>query len=305
MTTILVVDDSAVDRRLVGGLLAKNDQWNVEYAVQGTDALACIERRPPDLVLTDLIMPEMDGLALVSLIRSHHPSVPVILMTSKGSEEVAVQALHAGAASYVPKRALAQDLLGTVHKILSVSSREKGHVRLLERMSRCDFAFVLENDSSLFSPLVTYLQDSAYNMNVCDDTDRTRIGVALEEALANALYHGNLEVDSRLKEEDDQAYFHLVQQRMRQPPYRDRRIHVEVSLARGEAIFTIRDEGPGFDPESLPDPCNPENLGKPSGRGLLLMRTFMDALVFNRMGNEVRMIKRGHNGVCPAPLETR
>lgn len=292
MTTILVVDDSAVDRRLVGGLLRKSSDLDVEYAVHGADALSRIDHRPPDLVLTDLIMPEMDGLELVEAIRGQHPLVPVILMTSKGSEEVAVQALQLGASSYVPKRALAQQLLGTIQKVLSVSFREKGHMRLMEQMTRCEYAFELENDCSLFTPLVTYLQDSAYNMNVCDDADRTRVGVALEEALANALYHGNLEVDSSLKEEDDQAYYRLVQQRLREAPYRDRHIHVEVSLSRGEATFVIRDEGPGFNPSSLPDPCDPENLGKPSGRGLLLMRTFMDALSFNVAGNEVRMIKR-------------
>ena len=62
----------------------------------------------PALVLTDLIMPEMNGLELVKAIREHHPFVPVILMTSKGNEEIAVQALQGGAASYVPKSQLAE-----------------------------------------------------------------------------------------------------------------------------------------------------------------------------------------------------
>jgi hypothetical protein len=52
------------------------------------------------------------------------------------------------------------------------------------------------------------------------------------------------------------------------------------------------DEGPGFDPSLLPDPTDPENLARPHGRGLMLMRTFMDDLTFNSTGNEVRMLKR-------------
>ena len=54
----------------------------------------------------------------------------------------------------------------------------------------------------------------------------------------------------------------------------------------------IRDEGPGFDPHTLPDPTDAENLLKPSGRGVMLIRTFMDMVGFNESGNEITMIKR-------------
>ena len=64
----------------------------------------------------------------------------------------------------------------------------------------------LDNDSSLIGPLVTYLQEHVSRMGLCDETDRMRIGVALEEALTNAMYHGNLQVGSELREEDDRAY---------------------------------------------------------------------------------------------------
>jgi anti-sigma regulatory factor (Ser/Thr protein kinase) len=56
--------------------------------------------------------------------------------------------------------------------------------------------------------------------------------------------------------------------------------------------FVIRDQGPGFDPAQLPDPTDPENLERVSGRGLLLMRTFMDEVTFNKSGNQVTMVKR-------------
>ena len=53
----------------------------------------------------------------------------------------------------------------------------------------------------------------------------------------------------------------------------------------------IRDEGPGFDPASIPNPTDPEYLERPSGRGMLLMRSFMDELTYNDTGNEVTMVK--------------
>jgi len=292
MTTILVVDDSAVDRRLVGSLLQESGDWTVEYAENGAEALEKVAASPPDLVVTDLIMPEMDGLELVAAVRNHHALVPIILITSRGSEEIAVEALQRGAASYVSKRTLAQKLVDTVRLVLSVSSRQRGHSRLMECMTKSDSAFALENDSTLFGPLVTYLQEEISRMDLCDETECTRVGVALEESLVNALYHGNLAVDSGLRERDEGAYFALVETRRRQPPYEDRRIHVKATLSRDEAHVVVCDEGAGFDPTALPDPTDPANLERVCGRGVLLMRTFMDEVVYNEKGNAVTLTKR-------------
>lgn len=299
MATVLVVDDSAVDRNLVGGLLGTDPGMKVEFAVHGVDALERMASMVPDLVVTDLIMPNMDGLSLVSQIRSRFPLVPVILMTSKGSEELAVQALDAGAASYVPKRILAQRLLDTVHNVLGVSGRRRSHVRLLGAMTRSESDFMLENDATMIGPLVSHMQDDCTQMGLCDHAERTRVGVALEEAMANALYHGNLEIGSELREADEKGYWALVKQRTQQSPYRDRKIYVRSLLLRNRGVFTIRDEGPGFDPSNLPDPTDPVNLEKVSGRGVLLMRAFMDEVHFSDSGKCVTLIKHCHSLAGP------
>lgn len=66
MTKVLVVDDSAVDRCLIGELLAKEPRWKVEYAENGSEALRRMKEAPPDIVVTDLLMPETDGLEVVT-----------------------------------------------------------------------------------------------------------------------------------------------------------------------------------------------------------------------------------------------
>src|SRR5262245_61012327 len=106
-TSILIVDDGVVDRRLASGLVQKRLGWKVQVAGNGAEALALLGRETPAVVLTDMQMPEMDGLELVEAIRSQYPLVPVVLMTAHGSEDLAIRALHAGAASYVPKKSLA------------------------------------------------------------------------------------------------------------------------------------------------------------------------------------------------------
>jgi len=292
MHTILIVDDAATDRRLAGAFLKKDDQLSIEYAVHGLDALEKLSTIKTDLVVTDLMMPEMDGLELVAAVREQYPLIPVILMTSLGSEEIAVRALQAGAASYVPKNTLADELLDTVHRVLGVSSQRRSEARMMKCITNAKSTFELENDTDLITPLVGYLQESITQLDVCGEAERVRVGVALEEALTNALYHGNLEVRSELREDGTDAYYSLARERTSLPPYADRRIRVETDLSRDEAVFVIRDEGPGFDPSTLPDPTDPVNLEKLSGRGVLLMRTFMDEVIFNEAGNQVTMIKR-------------
>jgi CheY-like chemotaxis protein len=293
MPTVLVVEDSTVDRRLISGLLEKKPGYGVVFASQGAEGLARMQENLPDAVITDLVMPDMDGLELVSALRREHPSVPVILITSGGSEEIAVKALQAGASSYVPKRLLARDLIGSLEHVLAVSGARKRHARLIQCMRRNECSFVLDNDDSLFPPLIGFLQDGAVQIGAFDEAERIRIGIALEEALANALFHGNLEIDSSLREHDPQAYEELIASRSRHDPYRSRRIHVHAHMTPDDCVFTVRDEGPGFDPGSLPDPTDPANLEKVSGRGVLLMRSFMDCVTYNSTGNEVTMIKRG------------
>jgi CheY-like chemotaxis protein/anti-sigma regulatory factor (Ser/Thr protein kinase) len=292
MPTVLVVDDSAVDRRLVGGLLEQDPDLTITFATSGTHALTMMRQSSPALVLTDLIMPEMNGLQLVTAIREQHPFVPVILMTSRGNEEIAVQALQSGAASYVPKSQLASTLVETVNRVLDASRPREGQARLLSHLAQNVSTFRLGNDCTLFPPLINFMQEHATRFGLFDQIERVRLGIALEEALVNALYHGNMEVQSGLMEESHEAYYALVEERSQQSPYKDRRIEVTLTISAAEAKIRIRDEGPGFDPASLPDPTDPVNLEKVSGRGLLLMRTFVDELFFNDRGNEVTLIKR-------------
>jgi DNA-binding response OmpR family regulator len=290
MAIVLVVDDSPMDRRLVAGLLTKSPNIEVMYASDGEEALRQMAERRPNLVVTDLIMPNLDGLELVAAVTERYPLVPVILMTGKGSEEIAVEALKAGAASYVPKSALSSMLVETVENVLAMSHEEQTQSRLHECMMGCEF--ILENDASMISAMVKYVRTFLRRTGLCDETNSIRTCVAMEEALNNAMFHGNLEIDSMIRDGDRAAYRTIVEERKRTDPFRSRRIYVELRATSTHGEFSVRDEGGGFDYRQLPDPTDPLNLEKPSGRGLLLMRTFMDDVVFNDRGNQVTLIKR-------------
>ena len=292
MTTILVVDDSAMDRRIAGGLLEKEPDCQVFYAEDGDQALKSVDENLPDVVVTDMVMPHLDGLQLVEAMRRDFPLIPVIIMTAVGTEETAVQALKRGAASYVTKRRLAQDLLETVRMVLRAADDERNVSRLLvHRTQQAHFKFVLENELPLLAASVTHMQQTMHAMGLFDESERLRIGVALEEVLLNAMFHGNLELSSSQREDDKPTYHEVARVRANESPYRERRIFVEASFSPAGAEFKIRDQGPGFNPKDLPDPTDPENLHRATGRGLLLMHTFMDSVAFNESGNEVRLTK--------------
>ncbi len=99
--------------------------------------------------------------------------------------------------------------------------------------------------------------------------DRAGVRLALEEAVVNGLRHGN---------GGDPA----------------KRVRVRYQASPSVLLAEVQDEGPGFDPEHVPDPTLPENRNKPSGRGLLLMRHFMSWVQFTGCGNRVILCK------CPS-----
>ncbi|MGE3316749.1 MAG: response regulator [Planctomycetaceae bacterium] len=292
MSHILVVDDSSVDRRLASGLLEKDSRWKISQAANGREALAAMSSCIPDVVITDLVMPEIDGLELVAAAKNDYPLVPIVLMTGKGSEEIALKALRAGAVGYVPKKRLNRELVSTSQKILTASIEDRSLVRLMHRMTANEASFELHNDPALIFALVTYLQQMIRALPLADETDRLRVRLAVEEALSNALYHGNLGFQSELSDLDPGARQAEVLARASEAPYRDRRISVTTSISRARAIFTIRDEGTGFDPSSLMGATPSVDLDQTFGRGLLLMQTFMDEVRYNATGNEVTLVKR-------------
>ncbi len=291
MTTVLIVDDSAADRILAGGCL-KGSGLDLVYAQNGQEALDQIRVSPPDLVVTDLVMPEVDGLALVETLRSEHRSMPVILMTAHGNEEIAVTALQKGAASYVPKKNLARDLEDTIDTVLSVVQLERSEAEVLESLSNVELTFELDNSLGKLRPLIAHMQTQMRKLGLFEESEIVRISTALQEGLVNAIEHGNLELDSTLREGTGDEYVELAAKRRKETPYSERKVHLTASFSREEATWTIRDEGRGFDPVSLPDPRDPANLQRVSGRGLMLIRTFMDDVEFNPQANEIRMSKR-------------
>jgi CheY-like chemotaxis protein/anti-sigma regulatory factor (Ser/Thr protein kinase) len=299
----LVVDDLPQSTEVVGDWLKKSVGGEVVFAHDGVEAIDCLERQQPfDLILTDLRMPRLDGLGFLAVVRQRFPQQPVVIFTAHGNEEIAFHAIQGGAVSYVPKQFIPNRLAEVVSTVLKARARSRNRSRLATYLSSHELQFQFENDLSLLSAAVTELQGIAQDCSALNEHELTRIGVALLEALTNAMIHGNLEISSELRVHHDGAYETAIKTRQSAPEFRDRRVKVRCRFTPGAAEFEITDEGRGFDWTRLPDPCDPENLLKPSGRGLVLIRAFMDDVTFNEKGNQLRFVKRIQTANPAIPL---
>jgi CheY-like chemotaxis protein len=292
MNSILIVDDNREDLRSATSLLESLQDVKVVQAESAAEAVDYLSDSPATVVVTDLNMPGMSGLDLLHLVRRQHPDTPVIVMTGHGSEEIAAVALNDGASGYVPKRMLDSQLLPIVTKILDAVDARRDMHRLEEVLDFTETRFVLDNENELATPIVGYIQEKVNRLLPFDENDLVQIGLAIDEALKNAIYHGNLEVGSELREADDGSFHELARQRRSQSPFAGRKVEVICRVSSQEFECVIRDQGNGFRVNDVPDPLAPENLEKASGRGLLLIHQFMDEVRHNEQANEITMIKR-------------
>lgn len=299
MKNILIADDNPVDRAFLKGILASQTSWHVdlvdsaeaaiEKVKRGVNALDAVKSQRPAILVTDLQMPGIDGLELIARIKAIDPALPILLITSTDNVQIAVSALRAGATSFSPKHSLATDLVTTITQVLEVAQR----MQYTHSASFCAVpdhqAFILDNDSALIGPTIENLQNGLPRWS---NSDRLQIGMAIEEALTNAMHHGNLEVCSKLREGDsEQDYYQAIAQRKQMSDFRCRKVRVEAEYSDDHICIQISDQGTGFDPASVPDPRTAENLNRVSGRGLLLIRSFMDQVSHNAVGNQITMTK--------------
>ncbi len=291
MPVILHVDPSTADRDSIREALASQENWTIEGAASYEEACDRLQLHPVDLILCESDFGDGEWRDLVSAVRSRQMTTPVFILSSSMTVESAAQAARDGAESVLVKGTDPSEWLFpmecAMERAASRSLRQAAESSLTEQKLR----FTLENEKSRVPHLVNLLVENCDRFGLIDDRDRMRIQVALEEALLNAIVHGNLEVSSRLRELEGDIFEQAIIERKGLEPYRSRRVTLVAEYTHLGARFVIRDEGPGFDVDKVRNPTEDDAIALASGRGILLMRSFMDTIDYNDQGNEVSMYK--------------
>jgi DNA-binding response OmpR family regulator len=287
LKVLLVEDDPAV-RNSLSEVLRHYGYTPLE-AADGLAAIELFTQRPADIVITDVRMPGIDGLELLARVKKAAPETYVVIMTGYGAEDTAIQAIRNGASNYFKKPINVPEFLYAVGVLADLVRSRRDHrfdPRLLESETR---VVRIGNDLDAMYPVIRELTANASAFAF--DVESTRI--ALLEAITNAIEHGSLGITLEEKQAAMRSgkLRELFAQRAGLAPWRDRAVRIEYELTRGQISCRVTDEGEGFDWRSLPDSADPDNLFAGCGRGIVVMRLSMDAVVFNDRGNAVTLIK--------------
>jgi serine/threonine-protein kinase RsbW len=186
-------------------------------------------------------------------------------VSSNAEKPNIVKAFRMVAANYLRMPYNKDELREIVEQTLSYKLRYVDDPSLLSHTHE-KIEFELPSDLALMNGVLQYLLARVSRLGLASP-EGSNLFVALDEAFVNAVKHGNKNDPTKL-------------------------VRVGAELSPREASFTIEDEGEGFDVQTIPDPRDPANLFKSSGRGVLLMYNIMDEVEYNEQGNRVKMVKR-------------
>ena len=141
---ILHVDDDKGLASLTADLLERKDsRFNVETATSATEGLQLLDNLSPDCIVSDFEMPEIDGLEFLQAVREKHSKLPFILFTGRGSEEIASDAISAGATDYLQKQSGTEQYELLANRINNAVTRYHSEKQLRE--TKAEYAAVFEN----------------------------------------------------------------------------------------------------------------------------------------------------------------
>jgi YesN/AraC family two-component response regulator len=294
--SILIVDDEEIIRNVLRRKLEQTTSYAVRTADDGKVALEMFKEEPVDLVISDLLMKEMNGIELLRQLKRLEPGIPVIIITGYGTLDDAIEAIHLGAEDFIKKPFDINEVLETIEKTFRKLAEEADQREVIKYIESEDIHIVIPTQFDLLNVIINYIFSHLRARWLVTDEQLHDVKVCLYEGLTNAFEHGNLgitgEQKSQYLEKGQQVWRDFLEEHMHMPENQDKKIQVKLMISEEEMRVAIIDEGPGFDHVARTSDIDPEALFRTCGRGLLLIQSLMDGLEFNESGNEMRMLKK-------------
>ena len=291
---LLLIDDEQLVRDELGGIL-RDEGYDVITGSDGLEGLALFRSEHPDMVITDIRMPKLDGLSVAMTIKDEAPEVPITVVTGHGTESMAIEALRAGVTDFIKKPVRLEDLSGALARMeatrqLGTPHEQRGMPASVEEVERV-WKYRLHNELEVIPEFVDGLLGLVAGGMAPQSI--TELNIALRELIINAMEHGNLGISFEDKSQalEEGALPDLLQRRSAMPAYEGRQVTITASRLKKVVYVQIADMGGGFDWHVLTDSTDPAHLLSSHGRGVLLARMSVDALSFNEKGNQVTVTK--------------
>lgn len=295
---ILVADHEADTRRQLCDFL-QQQQHQVFEAESGEDALSFFKQHQIEGVFGRIDLPNVDGFALLKAIKKLNTFVPFVAMTTDNHKDVILRTFSLGACDLLSPPFTDSNLHQSLSRIIQLNEDSKFSVYCLESSLFESRTLEIDNDFEYINQIVSFMTRNLPSFGLLEPKELFAINMALVEALSNAIFHGNLEVSSELKQKRFDLFREEAEARRKKEPYCNRRVSIHYEISRNSVKYVIRDEGHGFDYSGIPDPTLPENVFKESGRGVLMIMSFMDEVFWNAKGNEITMIRYKKHGINP------
>lgn len=285
MKLLLAEDDDGLRRSAVRALV----RLGHDVVAHDDGAKLCEALRAgatADAIWTDLAMPGADGFEVIREARRSLDDVQIVVVSGHSDGANVIRALmREGADYFLPKPCEPSELSAVMRRMEGTFSARRDKVRMWHSFARCDLELHVPPDVGVAAATAGLL--TKHCRSFLDDAACRGVQVAATEILLNALEHGCLEISREEKGEAlKQGTFDALFAARRADPRLGSRIATVRMVADPDRGVEIRvtDPGPGFDPETLPDPSDPEAIFNPSGRGILVARWHLDALDYEDGG---------------------
>jgi len=290
MKKILIIDDEKPVRDVLNIALSE-EGYESYQAPSGELGFELFKSSEPDIVLTDVMMPGIDGIEVTKRMKVQRDDIDVVVMSGFGTEELVVNALRAGASNYIKKPIVFDELFKILDDIIFKRENRKRFEIFREIVESEHKDIAIGNDVSRVWGAVNQILFNA--QAVADPNSLEGMCIGLYELLINAIEHGNLGITFREKSDalQNNTYRELLESRMKRADSEGMVVRIESDYEPSSITVEIRDQGEGFDLSTLPDLKDAEAILLDHGRGVLLATLFYDSVDYSEPGNCVKVSK--------------
>jgi len=283
---ILIVEDDPATLSLVSEFV-KTMHMNPIIAKDGKEGLEAFKKFSPPIVITDIRMPKMGGLELVSAIKAESPETYITVTTAYDNPDYTIEAIKRGASSFLTKPFRVLDLYSIIQKQSYLVSESSTKIYIRHFIEQEIIKLKIKNTYIHMQSALDFLSKKC--QDYLDLEELAKVRKALLEMLINAIEHGNLELsyEEKIVAMENNELQNLMSNLFETEPYASRMVEIEFIYQPSLLRWIISDQGKGFDFEEYLAPLRQSKFPLAPGKGIITSFFQVDSLKYEDNGRRV------------------